>query len=304
MTSGLNSTYGEAVHVELAHAKLNLGLKVLGKRADGYHDILSVFRTIDLADRLSFHESAQAGFSCSDRSLPTTADNLVLKALDLFSREVAETTALPVLHLHLEKAIPVGAGLGGGSSDAAATLRGLNKLSGYPLDEQLLIRLAEDVGSDVPFCVQGGTALVSGRGEVVEKLVWPEQLWYFVVVFPGVFVSTKWVYDRVGPRLTTSSPYLNFTSSLRGGRVDLTGLLEVIENDFQAVVERANPIVAELVSGFDRRGALCSSMTGTGSTVYGIFDDRIAALAVCDELEAEGHRSFFCEPVSLTASGG
>ena len=294
------STYGASLHVELAHAKLNLGLRVVGKREDGYHDILSVFQTVSLADRLSFHESAHAGFSCTDHSLPTTADNLVVKALDRFSSEVARTKAIPVLHLHLEKTIPVGAGLGGGSSDAAATLRGLNKLCGFPLDTQALLRLAADVGSDVPFCVRGGTALVSGRGETVEKLVGPQQQWYFVVVFPGVFVSTKWAYDSLYNKLTTSSPYLRFISSLRGGRVDLTGLLEVIENDFQAVVERANPIVAELVSGFDRRGALCSSMTGTGSTVYGIFDDRIAALAVCDELEAEGHRSFFCEPVSMT----
>ena len=163
------------------------------------------------------------------------------------------------------------------------------------------MRLGAEIGSDVPFCLQGGTALVSGRGETLQPLPVPLPQWYFVVVFPGIFVSTKWAYESLGAKLTTSSPYLSFINSLRGGRVDLTGLLEDVENDFQSVVERANPIVAELVSGFDRNGALCSSMTGTGSTVYGIFDDRIAALAVCDELEADGHRSFFCEPVSPVA---
>lgn len=298
MTKAFPDTGDDPVHVELAHAKINLGLKVLGARGDGFHDILSVFQSIDLADRLLFQRSAHAGFSCSEPSLPTTGDNLVLKALNRFSSAVPEVGALlPTLHLHLEKSIPVGAGLGGGSSDAAAALRGLNGLCGNPLDLQGLMHLAAEVGSDVPFCLQGGTALVSGRGETLEPLPKLLPQWHFVVVFPGIFVSTKWAYESLDAKLTTSSPYLSFIKSLRGGRVDPTGLLEVVENDFQSVVERANPIVAELVSEFDRNGALCSSMTGTGSTVYGIFDDRIAALAVCDELEADGHRSFFCEPV-------
>ena len=302
MTKAFPDTGEDPAHVELAHAKLNLGLKVLGARGDVFHDILSVFQSIDLADRLLFHPSTDAGFSCSEPSLPTTEDNLVLKAQSRFSKAVPEAVALlPSLHLHLEKSIPVGAGLGGGSSDAAAALRGLNTLCGNPLDLQGLMRLGAEVGSDVPFCLQGGTALVSGRGETLQPLPVPLPQWYFVVVFPGIFVSTKWAYESLGAKLTTSSPYLSFINSLRGGRVDLTGLLEDVENDFQSVVERANPIVAELVSGFDRNGALCSSMTGTGSTVYGIFDDRSAALAVCDELEADGHRAFFCEPVSPVA---
>jgi len=290
------SPYGESVHVELAHAKVNLGLKVLGTREDGYHDILSVFQSVTLADQLWFHLSDQARLSCSDPSLPTNADNLALKALSLFQNEVRDRASLPALHLHLEKSIPVGAGLGGGSSDAAATLRGLNTICGQPLDTPSLLSLAAVVGSDVPFCLLEGTALVSGRGERIEPLRWASaRPFYFSLVFPEVFVSTKWAYDSLAPCLTTFSPYHRFISSLRGGRVDMTGLLEVIENDFQSVVERANPIVAELVSEFDRKGALCSSMTGTGSTAYGIFDDRIVALAVCDELKAAGHRSFFCE---------
>ena len=289
---------GESVHVELAHAKVNLGLKVLGARNDGYHDIVSVFQTISATDRLSFHAAAHDGFSCSDHSLPTDEGNLVVWAHRLFLGALADTTSVPAFHLHLDKVIPVGAGLGGGSADAAAVLRGLNLLCGRPLDEPALRHLGSRVGSDVPFCLQGGTALVEGRGERVERLVWAESRpLYFVLVFPGVFVSTRWAYESLEDRLTISSPYLRFINSLRGGRVDMTGLLAVVENDFQSVVVRANPIVAELVSGLDRRGAICCSMTGTGSAVYGIFDDRIAALAICDELEAEGFRSFFCEPV-------
>ena len=288
------------MHVELAHAKVNLGLKVIGTREDGYHDILSVFQSVTLADQLSFRLSDQTRLSCSDASLPTNADNLVLKALSLFQHEVRDTAFLPPLHLHLEKSIPVGAGLGGGSSDAAATLRGLNTICGQPLDTPSLLSLAAAVGSDVPFCLLEGTALVSGRGECIEPLHWGSaRPFFFSLVFPEIFVSTKWAYDSLAPCLTPFSPYRRFTSSLRGGRVDMTGLLEVIENDFQSVVERANPIVAELVSEFDRKGAKCSSMTGTGSTAYGIFDDRIAALTVCDELKAAGYRSFFCEPYRL-----
>ena len=118
MTKVFPATGEDPAHVELAHAKLNLGLKVLGARGDGFHDILSVFQSIDLADRLLFHPSTVAGFSCSEPSLPTTEDNLVLKAQSRFSKAVPEAEALlPTLHLHLEKSIPVGAGLGGATEE-------------------------------------------------------------------------------------------------------------------------------------------------------------------------------------------
>jgi 4-diphosphocytidyl-2-C-methyl-D-erythritol kinase len=220
-------------------------------------------------------------------------ENLVLRAAALFKTQLAAPS--PSYHLHLEKHIPVGAGLGGGSADAAATLRGLNRLCGQPLGREALAQLAGQLGSDVPFLLWGGTALAQGRGEVLTPLAWEGEA-YYVLVYPGVGVSTAWAYGRVGPALTPSSPYLTFITSLSGGRVAGTALFSVLENDFQELVERANPIVAEARSHLSRAGAQICSMSGSGSTVYGIFDDRIAALQAHQGLRAKGYRSFFCVP--------
>jgi 4-diphosphocytidyl-2-C-methyl-D-erythritol kinase len=145
--------------------------------------------------------------------------------------------------------------------------------------------------------IEGGTALMRGRGEDLQVLQWSGNLFY-LLFYPQIAVGTAWAYARVQATLTENNPYLNFIVSLSGGCIDHKELLEVLENDFLPVVEGAYPIVAMLRSRLDQAGACASSMSGSGSTVYGIFDDRNAALRAQNELRAQGHRSFFCQPLA------
>lgn len=279
---------------ERAWAKINLGLKVLGRRTDGYHEIRSIMQCVDLADELHFWPADETHLSCTDPQLPTGPENLVRRAAAAFHERLGG--GRQAYRIHLEKNIPLGAGLGGGSADAAAVLRALNGLAGHPLDAAGLRSLAEVLGSDVPFLVEGGTALVRGRGEILEPLVWSGEVWY-LLAYPGVGVSTAWAYRQIRPGLTPASPYLSLLASYSGGRVEGTALFPVLENDFQAIVERANPIVAELRSRIEQSGAQACSMSGSGSTLYGIFFDRDAAFRAHQGLEARGFRSFVCRPV-------
>lgn len=286
----------EAVHVEKACAKINLGLKVLRRRPDGYHEIRSIMQSVDLADVLHFYPAAVDEFSCSDETLPTGPDNLVWRARQLFASRCDQT--LRPFHIHLEKHIPTGAGLGGGSADAAAVLRALNELHDTPFELQALEEMAAQLGSDVPFLITGGTALVRGRGEILEPLQWRGEVWY-TLVYPNVEVSTAWAYGQVTPGLTAPSSYTKFIDLLSGGYVEGAALFPLLENDFQGPVERTYPSVAHMGSYFDQAGALAHSMSGSGSTVYGIFDDRNAAQKVQYGLEEKGYRSFLCRPVLL-----
>ncbi|MEE3235243.1 MAG: 4-(cytidine 5'-diphospho)-2-C-methyl-D-erythritol kinase [Candidatus Latescibacterota bacterium] len=285
----------DIVRIEKAFAKINLGLKIIGKRPDGYHEICSLVQTVNLADLLYFSPAESTSVCCSDQAVPTNGQNLIDRSVDLFY----ETLDLPRKHycIGLEKSIPVGAGLGGGSSDAAATLRCLNHLHGHPLDIRGLRGLGAQLGSDIPFLVQGGTAVIRGRGEKINAVFWPHEV-YYTLVYPNVAVSTSWAYSQIGSDLTENERYINILSSLSGGCFDLWDLLNGLENDFLPIVENAYPIVATIRSRLESAGALISSLSGSGSTIYGLFDDRNAALKACDELRERGYRSFFCQPVS------
>ena len=284
----------ESEWTERAGAKINLGLKILGKRSDGYHDILSVVQGIDLADTLHFKSAQHNSMTCTDPDIPCDRDNLVMRALALFSQRAP--VFCQTLAVHLEKRIPVGAGLGGGSADAAATLRALNALHDHPFEAEGLRVLASELGSDIPFLMGGGTAVMRGRGEILQPLDWLGDV-YYVLVYPDLAVSTAWAYSHVDLTLTDQNPYTTFVNSLSGGCVDCWELMEVMENDFLPVVESAYPIVAMLRSRLEQAGACVTSSSGSGSTVYGLFDDRNAALKAEKKLRARGHRSFLCQPL-------
>ena len=168
---------------EKAYGKINLGLKILGRRPDGYHDILSIAQGVDLADILHFEPAPSDQLTCNIEDLSTGPDNLVRRAVDSFRARLDH----PIRHfrIHLEKHIPMGAGLGGGSADAAATLRALNRFYGEPLDRTELGAIAAELGSDIPFLVEGGTALMRGRGEILEPLGWAGAGFY-VLAYPEV----------------------------------------------------------------------------------------------------------------------
>jgi len=280
--------------VEKAYAKINLGLKVLSRRPDGYHEILSVAQCVDLADVLYFEAASSDQLTSSLDGLATGPDNLVCRAVDAFRARLDRPA--PSFRIHLEKNIPVGAGLGGGSADAAAVLRALNRLCDQPFSIADLCQIAATLGSDIPFLVEGGTALMRGRGEILEALSWEGAVFY-VLAYPEVEISTAWAYGQLGPILTENSPYFRFIVSLSGGCVDHDRLFEVLENDFTPAVDRAYPIVAELRSQLDQVGARATLMSGSGSTVYGIFDDRKTASQAQSALQRQGCRSFLCQPV-------
>ena len=287
----------EDLLVERAYAKINLGLKVLGRRPDGYHEILSVVQCVDLADVLYFEPASSDQLTCSLDGLSTGPDNLVCRAVDAFRARL--DCPVQSFRIHLEKNIPIGAGLGGGSADAAAALRALNRFYDQPFSNAGLRQIAATLGSDIPFLVEGGTALLRGRGEILEDLSWEGAVFY-VLAYPEVEVSTAWAYEQLGqfgPILTENTPYFNFVVSLSGGCVDHDGLFEVLENDFTPAVYRTYPIVAELRSQLDRVGARATLMSGSGSTVYGIFDDRKTASQAQSALQRQGCRSFLCQPV-------
>ncbi|MCY4603964.1 MAG: 4-(cytidine 5'-diphospho)-2-C-methyl-D-erythritol kinase [Gemmatimonadetes bacterium] len=284
----------ESLLVEKAYAKINLGIKIVGRRPDGYHEILSVAQCVDLADVLDFELASSDQLTCSLDSLSTGPDNLVCRAVDAFHAQLDRPAQS--FRIHLEKNIPIGAGLGGGSADAAAALRALNRFYDQPFSNADLRQIAATLGSDIPFLVEGGTALMRGRGEILESLSWEGAVFY-VLAYPDVEISTAWAYGQLGPSLTGNSPYFNFIVSLSGGCVDHDRLFEVLENDFTPAVERTYPIVAELRSQLDRVGARATLMSGSGSTVYGIFDDRKTASQAQSALQRQGCRSFLCQPV-------
>ncbi|PIS01944.1 MAG: 4-(cytidine 5'-diphospho)-2-C-methyl-D-erythritol kinase [Chlamydiae bacterium CG10_big_fil_rev_8_21_14_0_10_42_34] len=186
-------------------AKLNLFFRVLSKRPDGYHNIVSLFQAIDLFDRLFFSPSTKDIFTCTDPSIPTDDSNLINKALTLFKAHFPT----PTLHIHLEKNIPVEAGLGGGSSNAATTLWALNELTNRPATLPELIEMGSKLGSDVPFFFSQGTALCRGRGEILDPYSIPPLSGY--IAKPSYGLSTPAVYQnvRIDESSQTESPYFN-----------------------------------------------------------------------------------------------
>ena len=252
---------------------------------------------MDLADVLYFEADSSDRLTSNLDSLSTGPDNLVCRAVDAFRARLNRPPQS--FRIYLEKNIPIGAGLGGGSADAAAALRALNRFYDQPFSTADLRQIAATLGSDVPFLVEGGTALMKGRGEILETLSWEGAVFY-VLAYPEVEINTGWAYGQLGPILTEKTPYFNFIVSLSGGCVDHDRLFGVLENDFTPAVDRAYPIVAELCSQLDRVGARATSMSGSGSTVYGIFDDRKTASQAQSALQRQGCGLFY---VSRSSSG-
>ena len=292
-------TLGDGELVENAWAKVNLGLRVLSQRQDGFHDLIGLFQTVSLADRLRLRPSHRLEVICSDPGVPQGPRNLAFRAADLYIREAGGSH----WHVHIEKAIPAAAGLGGGSADAAAVLRALDRAASRPVGLQSLARMAEQLGSDVPFALVGGTALVEGRGERLMTVGWSAgQVWY-VLVCPPVPVDTGWAYAELDRQrragtavLSEPDAYRTLLEHARGGLVDANRLWPVLHNDFQSLVERAKPIVArasQLLAGTD---PLAHSMSGSGATVYGIYDDRTVANRAVLRLREAGFPVFLCTP--------
>jgi len=254
-----------------AFAKLNLGLRVLYKRTDGYHELRTVFQTVSLADRLDISWTPGSTTRIEIEGTPEIPDNLVERA----SRLVLEAMKIHGdVQFHLKKNIPAGAGLGGGSSDAAAVLLALPVLTGKPLSADHILAMATQLGSDVPFFLHGGTALGLGRGEELYPLPGRPPARGLLVI-PNLHSSTAEAYRDLSPGLT-SIPLQNKLASFqqevwRGGADGNTAAVK--DNDFEEVVFARYPELKQIKQRLRRAGANPAAMTGSGSAVFGIFAD-------------------------------
>ena len=271
-----------------AYAKVNLYLDLLRKRPDGYHELLTLFERIDLADQITIEPipGNSIQFHCDHPDLPNDGTNLVMQAAERYR----QTAGWPQgIRITLEKRIPVAAGLGGGSSDAAATLLGLQELSGRRLAEPDLFKIAGRLGADVPFFLaQVPWALGRGRGDEIEPLECPAQLWH-LLVYPQFPVPTKSVYQafRPGGRLTGQGPDVTLLiRALRGNQVQK--VRDLLFNALEPTVEALYPALSTVKAAIERRSGLrCPMVSGSGSTVVALCSDRAEAGAAVQRLASE-----------------
>lgn len=252
---------------EKAPAKINLLLDVLHKRDDGFHEVEMIMTMVDLADRLTMEELPRDGIIISSQAgyIPLDEKNLAFQAARLIKERYDVRKGV---YIHLDKHIPVAAGLAGGSSDAAAALRGLNRLWGLNIPQDELCRLGSELGSDVPFCVTGGTAVARGRGEKLELIVNPPQCWV-VLAKPPINVSTADVYGRFRAAGLREHPS---TSAMRSAieRGSFADVCAGLGNVLESVTLELYPEVRQMKKTMQRLGADGVLMSGSGPTVFGL----------------------------------
>jgi 4-diphosphocytidyl-2-C-methyl-D-erythritol kinase len=274
-------------------AKINLALAVLGRRPDGYHDIETVYQTIDLSDELEFRASERLELHCEDLADIRHEENLVWKAASLLASAASTKRGASII---LKKSIPAGAGMGGGSSNAAAALLGLRRFWDIEVPDSVLFSIAERIGSDVSFFLNGGTALGTGRGEKIQPLPdFPAHS--LMIIFPGIHVSTAEAYGSLNLGLTSSREdhrIQRFIGRVQEGKSYLTGIF----NDFEASVLTAYPPIMEAKASLDKRGATASLLSGSGSSVFGFFSDEESAFAASREISRETWRVFPAKTLS------
>jgi 4-diphosphocytidyl-2-C-methyl-D-erythritol kinase len=270
----------------IAPAKINLGLRVLRKRSDGFHDLETVFIRVPWADIVRAEEAATLRFSCSDPTLPSDETNLVVRA----ARLLAHTLGIePRASIHLDKHLPTGAGLGGGSSDAAATLIMLNKLWGA--NASSLKDLGARLGSDVPFFLRSETAYGTGRGDLLEAVPDPRTRepyrppFPLVIAVPPVSVSTSLAYSLIEPKSDRRPDLRAIVLSN-----DLERWRRNLSNDFEGPVFERFPAIGAVKDALIDSGAAYASMSGSGSAIFAFFEDDSTATAAAEAMRWAGHR--------------
>ena len=260
-------------------AKVNLWLEVLGKRKDGYHNIESIIDTVSLYDRITLQETpGRIEVSSNGLKIPQKK-NLVYQSALLLKSELKIKDGVKI---KVEKGIPLSSGLGGGSSDAATTLLGLNKLWKVNLTYERLIDLAAKLGSDVPFFIKKGRCLVRGRGELVSLLSSSPKIWYVIVV-PKISVSTKIVYRQLGRNLTQRKNSIKILSALNQG--DLEKIGKEIFNRLEEVSLEKYPMIRSFKEGLKKSGALAVLMSGSGGALFGIARSKEDACLIASRLK-------------------
>ncbi len=266
--------------IKKAPAKINLGLDVLGVLPNGYHEVKMVMQTVGIYDVLTF-EKAETGIVITTDSgeLPTNEDNLIYKAAKLLMDRYDVKEGV---RIHLEKHIPIAAGMAGGSTDAAATLKGINELFALGCQEEELREIGVKIGADVPYCVMGGTALAEGIGEKLTALTAAPGC-HLLVAKPDINVSTKYVYEHLDALESYEHPDIDgMVEAIKAG--DLIGVVERMGNVLQDVTIPAHPIIETLKNRMLELGAAGSMMSGSGPTVFGIFTDEAQAKKAYEQM--------------------
>ncbi len=287
---------------EMAYAKINLYLDVTAKRPDGFHEIKTVMHTVSLADEITVSSEEKRGASqvrltvVGADFLPTDGRNLTVKAAELF---LSRSGVSASVNIKLKKKIPVAAGLAGGSSDAAAVLRALNRIFGKPFTEKAMLSMAAELGSDVPYCFVGGTALCSGRGEIMTRIHTDYKGVFLIVKIPE-HVSTPAAYSAL------DKLYSDFDAPHEAGG-SLDGLTEGIKsgilkdnamyNIFESAVFPIVPASERVKARLSELGARASLMSGSGPTVFGVFENEERAEAAKSALSLEGYTVFLAKTV-------
>lgn len=246
-------------------AKINIGLRITGKRSDGFHNLETIFYPVCLCDAIEF---VVADSSLKEDSLNVTgaltdrnqSNNLVIKALI----KIREFRKIPFLRIHLHKAIPAGSGLGGGSSDASAFLKTLNRYFNLEIKDEKLKEMSMELGSDCPFFIEGNPSFARGRGEILTSVNLLTEGLILLLVNPGISINTKEAYGNCTPKKPDSNLRELYD-------LDISEWKDLIINDFEESIFKRHPQIAEIKKSLYDIGAVYSSMSGSGSTVYGIF---------------------------------
>jgi len=263
-----------------SHGKINLSLDVLYKREDGYHELNTIMQEIELKDTIILREINKGiEIQCNNKELPLDETNLVFKAWEKIVDKVGENRGI---HITLDKQIPIAAGLGGGSSNAAAVLKGLNELWDLKLSQEELMDIGVEIGADVPFCIMGGTAHARGIGEKLTKLK-PFSGKMLLLANPGIFVSTEKVYNNLDLNCGENINIEEIISFMEKG--NLLKLGQNMANTMEKTVINKHPIIDEIKKEMLKHGALGSLMSGSGPTVFGLFDQEEKLHKCKEELE-------------------
>lgn len=280
-----------------AYGKINIGLDVLRKRSDGYHDVKMIMQTISLHDRITItrmKNSSDIILETNLNFLPTNENNIVYKAAKLVKDEFHISDGLLI---KLEKHIPVAAGMAGGSTDAATTLELLNDMFSLNLSKKDLMKRALTLGADVPYCIMKGTALSEGIGEILTPLT-PLAPCFILIVKPPIYVSTKFVYEHLKIDQLKCHPDIDgIVTAIQAG--ELNKMSQKMGNVLESVTEENYPVISSIKKEMIQNGALSSLMSGSGPTVFGIYDkeDTANQAAAFFKTNYPSYRTYVTKPI-------
>jgi 4-diphosphocytidyl-2-C-methyl-D-erythritol kinase len=252
-----------------SNAKINIALRVLNRRNDGFHNIETIFTNVSLCDKIKMRtlSKGEIVIKCSDPSIPADSSNIAYKAAEMVKSKFGIKKGIEII---IEKKIPAGAGLAGGSSNGATVVRGCLKLWSIKASPGSIYAILKKLGSDVPYCYLGGTALGKGRGEILKKVP-PFTGFHVLIVNPGIHVSTPVAYRLLKRELTPTEKKVNLSDRYRRYLKKSLLLCDLLENDFEDVVFKKYPLIQKIKRDILKLGADGALMSGSGSTVFGLF---------------------------------